>query len=66
MNTSYNYYQKVIDRFGVRRNTSITDDSNLSNNETTDDSKPSLFNLYLFYIFICINVSFSFLYRYFF
>ena len=60
MNTSYNYYQKVIDRFGVRRNTSITDDSNLSSNETTDDSKPSLFNLYLFYIFIWIYVSFSF------
>ena len=44
MNTSYNYYQKVIDRFGVRRNTSITDDSNLSNNETTDDSKPMMIN----------------------
>ena len=44
MNTSYNYYQKVIDRFGVRRNTSITDDSNLSSNETTDDSNPEMIN----------------------
>ena len=42
MNTSYNYYQKVIDRFGVRRNTTITDDSNLSNNQTTNDSKTKM------------------------